>query len=651
MPSQTDRLGNIAYFGRATFGNFVDWLVTICLGVILVVITISLGGVRPGTHLWVLPLFMMLLGLHGFWLMVNDEAPKRISHVPLFFAPFLLWMLVNVMWISPAAWRGWPTVIYTFEAFIFLWVLINNVTTRAHLWLLIIFAFIPAANGIFNAFFQFFQDPTLIANALVADRIVLSPVFLGQATGIFADPNSLAILLLSLLPAVIMVAAVPRLPIILRFLAGYTAVMFVVGLVLTQLFWAIFVCLAVFIVVPWFCFNRLSRRLLFTGICGFGLIATMALLVIYQPRFTSRFEELMRFDGQEGSCLRIWNETVRLVLDKPLLGHGVGTFEMAFEQSPRTMMAEVPLTPGSDFLLILSECGLLGAVLLIVPGCVVLFCAWRQWQAEPVRIKLRESKKIAMSFQRFFISIGLLGAFAIAACLMVGSIISIPALILYVAFFLAILVKSSFSRRIRVPSGGMVPFGYFVLAVSLGTVFQTRGGQILEAYGCELNARERLEQIVEGRIHVTGDGLLLDQVIADFEDATSLAATNADAWIGLSAARCQLFYRRPAEYELLGRQATLSAQRAVELCDTYWLAWGQLGVSQALAGDTAGAEQSLAKALELAPRSSNAHFFWAAFLGNDPARHDEAIATVRRSLEINPKNSAAKRLEQKLLIP
>ena len=156
----------ITIYGRLGWGNLVDWLVTICLGLIIFLTTVSLGGVRPDTQLALLPLFAILLTLHGIWLAVDNASPKRLSHIPFLFVPALLWMLCSVHWFSPVAWRGWYEMIYALQAFIVLWVLSNNVRTRAQLWSLIMIGLAPAAIAIANGFYQFFQDRNSILVAM-----------------------------------------------------------------------------------------------------------------------------------------------------------------------------------------------------------------------------------------------------------------------------------------------------------------------------------------------------------------------------------------------------------------------------------------------------------------------------------------------------
>jgi len=56
------------------------------------------------------------------------------------------------------------------------------------------------------------------------------------------------------------------------------------------------------------------------------------------------------------------------------------------------------------------------------------------------------------------------------------------------------------------------------------------------------------------------------------------------------------------------------------------------------------------QAIELAPKVSNAHYYYAALMGADTTMLEAALQRVRRALALDPDNAAARRLEQKLLI-
>ncbi|MDG1300995.1 MAG: O-antigen ligase family protein [Opitutae bacterium] len=649
MPSLIDKSGNIAYIGQLSLANFVDWLITFCLGAIITLLALLLGGVRPDTHVLLLPLFACLVVLHGLWLAVEKEQPKRLSSVPVIFLPLVVWVWVNVTWVSPTAWRGWYELIYALEAVIFLWVLVNNVRTRAHLWALITIVISPAAYAIFIGFYQFFQNPAKLANAYAEYGLSLSPEFLGQATGSFADPNSFAAFLLILLPSFLIAGLVPRLPMILRVMCLYIGVMFVISIFLTQLFWPLVILLIVLLILPWVCFLRPSRRV-WGSLLSVSLFAIAVFLqAVFLPQFNTRAVQAMAGEG-EGVRPVLWQEALNVTLDAPIIGAGGGSFSAEFEHSERQSLAKLPMTPHNDYLLILSEYGMLGGLLLLLPSLLVIWCAIRHWRAEPDRVKLKDAKGAIMPPAKFFLLIGLTGVMTFALCLFSSFVFYTPVLTLYGVLFFSILVKSSFRRRLCIPHSGWMRLGYFCLGIILALGFYSISASRIEAQALELHARQRLDQIVEQGVHVSGNTDLLDEVIELYEAAILLDPDNVDAWIGLSAATCQQFYQNPGSYRATGARATNYAQRALELSETYWMGWAQLGIAQGLGGNDAAAEVALARALELAPNNCNAHYYWAAYVSHFKERHSEAIESVQRALEINPNHAAASKLQQKLRI-
>ncbi len=650
MPTIVDKSGNIDYFGRLSWGNFFDWLVTFCLGAIIAILTVSLGGVRADTHVLVLPLFSVLLVLHGIWIALDDERPKRLSYIPVAFLPFFAWVAVSAHWLSPTGWLGRYELIYGLEAFIFFWVAVNNVRTRAHLWMLIVIALSPGGYAMFIGFYQFFQNPTKMASALADHGIRLSPEFLGQATGSFADPNSYAVFLLLVLPLFLIAGGVPRLPVVLRVLCLYIASMFIAGLVFAQVFWPLLLVVPILFLIPSLCYKSWARRLLFPVVGSVLIFLVFAGVAFFFPPFKDKFETAISPEG-EGVRLVLWEEAGRIFLDQPLTGAGAGSFPVAFEQSLRVSLAGLPETPHNDYLLLLSEYGLIGVLLFGAPICYVLVVAIKRWKAEPLRVKLKGKKETVMPPQKFFLSLGLAGISSYLLCSFFSFVFYVPALVLHGILFFAILVKSSLNRRLKIPSLGIARFGYVAAGIGLGLLFYYQAAPLLQAQATELEARQRLDLIVGKRVHVSGNSALLDGVIEKYEMAAELDPTNADVWIGLSAANCQRFFRNPASFREIGRLATEQAQRAVDVsAERYWRAWAQLGVAYSLSGDVDEAEVAFSRALDLAPNSSNAHYFQAAFLSNFPGRSEEALHFVERALEINPNNPAARRLQQKLLI-
>ena len=641
---------SVDFFGRLSWGNLLDWMVTLCLGAILALSAFSLGAVRPGTQLTLLPLFLLLLLMHGLWLLVDDDRPRRINPVPLFFAPFLLWMAFSAAFLSEAAWRGWHSFILTVQVFVLFWVLANNVRTRAHLWVLLLLALAPVANAVFLGFYQFFQQPDRMTDVLgAATRVRLSPEVLGQAVGSFADPNSFAVYLLVLLPVFVIAGAVPRFSVVLRILCFYIAAMLLASLVFAQQLWALLLLVPLCLATPWLFVERWPSRIL-VSVSGVLLVAVVALALFnYYPRFRSNVETLLSGEG-EGVRLSIWGEAARIGMEHPLTGRGAGTFRMAYEQSPRAEVATAPHTPLNDYLLVFSELGLPGLLLLLLPVAIVIRRALRFWREEPFRVRLKEKAGWIMPPQKFFLAIGLGGSCAFALCLAMTFVFYVPGLTYLGALFFGILVKASFNRTVRLPSSRAAGLLYCAVIVACALGLQHLAMPRLESAALELSARQQLEHLVEKGVPVSGNPYLLMGVRGRFEAASAADPGNADAWIGLSAARCQSVYRDPGAFRRIGDEAVAAARRGVELSDTYWRAWAQLGVAKALRGAAGDAEEALDKAVRLAPKNSNALYYKAAFLSHFPKRQEEAETAVRRALKIDPDNEAALRLRRKLRI-
>ncbi|WP_269526914.1 O-antigen ligase family protein [Coraliomargarita parva] len=650
MPSLIDKSGNLRYFGRLSWGNFVDWWVTFCLGAILALNTLALGGVRPETQLLILPLYGVLIVLHGLWLAVNrDDSTKRISYVPLAFLPFVLWMGLSAHWITATPWLGSYVWIACLQAFVVFWVLVNNLRTRGHLTVLLLCVLAPAARVVFMGFYQFFQKPSLFADALAGYSLRMDPVFLGHATGSFGDPNTYASYLLVIMVAMAVIAIVPRLPVIVRLLAFYLSLMLLLGAFFAQVLWAAIPLVLAFFLVPWFSFRR-RRTAFLAGVTGnllfFGLLVS---IYFFYPRLQNLMSDALSADG-EAVRLKLWAEALDGFVASPVWGQGAGSFPLHMAQSGTRAFSGVASSPENDYLLLLSEYGLIGAVLLLVPLVIVIVRAYRRWRKEDYEVSFRDRKGRTMPPQRYFLSFGLCGLLVLLTCAGFHFVAMVPALCLTAVVALAVVVKIRFSRNLQIPGSLWARWGYLVLSLVLGLLFLRYSQPRLASQGEALLAEQRLEQLVRARVHLSGNDALLDETLARFQTATELNPQNVDAWIGLSSAYCQLFFRNPASYSIDAEPAVQAARQAVEACDVYWESWAQLGIALGFAGDADGARDALLRALELAPLNSNANYFWAAYLGHFPEEMEAARSSVDRALEIDPDNEAARRLQQKLRI-
>ncbi|MEM7790576.1 MAG: O-antigen ligase family protein [Verrucomicrobiota bacterium] len=649
MPTFIDKHGNIDYFGKLSWGNLIDWLITLCLGITVISAVVLFGAVRLETQLFLLPLFSALLVLHALWFFVEKEDSRRLNLTPLLFIPFVVWAAVSSAFITPVPWLGWLEWVAIIEVFIFFWVFSNNVRTRAHLWTLLILSASPAAYATFLGFYQFFQSPDKMANAYTEYGLRLDEQFLGQATGSFGDPNSFAIFLLTLLPCFVIAGMVPRLPRILRVLCVYIAAMFVASLFFTRLVWPLVVLTISTGFVSCFISPKTKRRMIFTLVGASFILVTAFSLFSFSPEQKAAFEGAVTVEG-EAVRLVLTQKAVDIFLNNSIVGAGGGSFRYHFEQSSDRALSALPSTPHNDYLLVASNYGGIGMLLLFGPALLCVIVGYRAWRSTPFKIKLKGKKGTTMPSQRFFLSIGISSVLVFSLCVFCSFVLYVPALPLYGALFFGVMTKSAFSHPITLPGSISFKALYAALIVLAAVGFHQFASPKIAAQAKVIRADERLAQILERMIHVSGDTKLLDDVILQYEEAVGLDPVNCDAWLGLSAATCQLYYRNPSKSYEIGKQALGYAEKALDISKDYWRPWAQVGIAHALKGELASSRESLSKAVQLAPNSSNANLYWATFLASSPENRELAITAVERALEINPENAAARRLQQKLLI-
>ncbi|MEO0510108.1 MAG: O-antigen ligase family protein [Verrucomicrobiota bacterium] len=649
MPSLIDRSGNVQFFGQLSWANFLDWLITLCLAAILVITSLQLGGVRPETQHSVLPLYAILLLLHGLWIAIDKERPRRISPGPVLFLPFLIFASLSFYFLSPVPWRASYELTYFFGIFIFIWVAVNNVRSRAHLLILILMALIPAGSASLIGFYQFFQDSTQVASASVGYALELNQQYFGRATGIFADPNSFAAYLLALLPCFIIAALVPRLPIILRVLCFYVGLVLLAGITFTQTYWAAASVVILMAILPWFCFKKKSLRVLSSMLVVGSALVVFLLMFLVSPSFQRGFARALSTDG-EAVRIVLWQEGLRSLSRSPFLGSGGGTYAFQLDHSDSLSIPYGPVTPQNDYMLILGQYGLLGGALLFVPGFYLILRAYLRWKSEAFDRKLKGQRERVMSPQKFFLSIATSGILALLIAAFFTSVLYIPGLLLFGALLFSVLVKLSFSRTLNLPNFRFAGLSYLSIAALFGVVFWINSSSSIESQAYELRARQSLNKLVEKRVPISGNIELIENTIHRFKDAVVIDPNNADAWIGLSSAICQLYYSRPEEFEAIASRAVSAASRAYEICPEYWLSSAQLGIALALGGELEDARSALERSVAMAPNSSNAHYYLASYLSVFPEEREGAIEHVGLSLEINPRNAAALKLQRKLLI-
>ncbi len=121
------------------------------------------------------------------------------------------------------------------------------------------------------------------------------------------------------------------------------------------------------------------------------LLALLALTIIYggwyaSPVARGRADVTVQavqnfYAGQvgtgQGNRLQFVKITGEMIMEKPLLGHGVGSWLQQYPERAKGLETSTMSTPHSDYLLYTAELGLIGLILLLVVYISLLHRAWK----------------------------------------------------------------------------------------------------------------------------------------------------------------------------------------------------------------------------------------------------------------------------------
>lgn len=122
-----------------------------------------------------------------------------------------------------------------------------------------------------------------------------------------------------------------------------------------------------------------------------GLALILALVLgssqTFKERMASAFQDVIAYSqGQkpshQGIRLEIYALTTEIIADKPLTGHGIGTWEPLYAKLASERATYPFATPHNDYLLYAAEMGVLGVAALLWIWLTQLLVAWRMPEAD-----------------------------------------------------------------------------------------------------------------------------------------------------------------------------------------------------------------------------------------------------------------------------
>lgn len=616
----------------------LEWILTFLLSANLAWTALGLGGYRPETRVVTWLLTGLLLGVHLVTCAIERRPIQSLHPAGWALGPFLLYAAVNAAWLSPVPWLGWLDWFGWVNMAATFWVALNGIQSgsarRALFLVLVGLGLVAVALACHQ---RFVQPDWLIGGRRQAAQ------FVGRSSGFFGIPNSLAGLLILLLPATGVLAW--RGQATARVGWGWVTAVLIYGLFLT-LSRGAWLSLAVAL-VAWPLFaarNGWRRRLAVAG----GTLAALTLVTVvlhaFVPPARARMDRLLT-DAGELSRPILWRAAWQLWREEPVTGTGAGSFNVLFERHRPAGFIDEPQWVHNDYLNTLSDYGGLGLVLALGAAGGVIWLGKRRWQG----VDRSSRRAVAIDAHSVARALGV-GCLAFALQMGVEFHLEVPALGMALAVMAALALgpgRESCSLE-SVPVARRGRWGWGVAAVGASTVmFTAAWRQQAEAWYHE--AREKIDQASRAAGGPGRDVLpILRQAEAGMQRAIARWPTHADAWSGLASALQFQAYLEPSRSGELAGPAAAAARQALVISEVMPDFWLRLGVALDMQGRSGDARVAFERALRLAPRSAGGWYYYADHLSRDTKAREAALRAIATCLSLDPGNAPAEALRAKL---
>jgi O-antigen ligase len=591
--------------------------------------TLCLGGYRPET-MWV------TLLLTGATLVIFCvERATRPTPAPRFAAAdwllllFLVYAALNALLISPVPWLGWIDWLAWANAAAIYWISrhgVRSLSTRRVMFIALVLLGIFAVG--LGCYQRFVQPDWLMLGRTQVDQ------FLARSSGPFGIPNTLAGLLILLLPAAVALAFRSHATATQRVWWIWVVAVLAFGLWLTVSRGG-WIALALALVVwPLTLSEQRWQKRAFAAVLVLALLVVMgAVLYRTAPIVRDRFDRLV-LDSGELSRPILWRAAVKIFAEHPVVGGGAGSYNVRFERHRPKGFVDEPQWAHNEYLNTLADYGAIGLGLLL--GAVIFMIAARRTtnNSSGGDAHGMESRNVRHGFA--------IGALAFALQMLVDFHLKIPALAMSLAVVGALALG---------PSGESAPrpaarrLRWWVAAI-LVLVALIPVGRFYRGEALRYGARQAIDSVAGGPIARLEE--MLPRAEADLRRAVALAPNHAASWADLAFALELRAFANPAETANVADFARVAADRAVALSEVVPEFWIRLGVALDLLSRRSDAAQAFEKAVKLAPRSAYAWYYYAHHLSFATDTRDAALRAIATSLSLDPANRAAEALQLKL---
>ena len=621
-----------------------EWAQAALLALNLAWTTVGFGGHLAETMAFTTVLVALSLALHfarRAW--SSNEAKAKWHPAGWLFVPFLVYAAVNVRWVTPVRWLGWQDWLGWAHFLAIFWVALNDLRARATRLFVFNALLVLAVGAVGLSCYQRFAQP----DWLLFGRTQAAQ-FLERSSGPFFVPNSLAALLVLLIPATLLPVFRRGSSAITRVTFGYLALLLLLGLGLTISRGA-WLGLAVALIGWPLCASRVRwGRRIGLALAVAGAIAAVATTVYFSaPNVRDRLDRLVG-DAGEKSRPALWRAAWKIFSEHRAWGAGAGSYNALFEPHRPEHEQKDPQWAHSDYLNTLADYGLAGFGLFFGAAGVVAWCTAR-------RRRVADAARAWDWFDSRAFSLALaVGLAAFCLHLAVDFHLKIPALAFAAALVAALIVAREWP--VPVPSAAETAtrpaqrvYCALALVVLAGAGFGSN--PLYRAEAVRYAARRKIDTLAKSPALPAERLVMVNVARAAFSRALELDSANAQAWADRAYTNAILGYDAPSRLAELGPLAESDARRAVALTPVVAEFWLRLGVALDMQRRWAEAGVAVAEGLRLAPVSAQAWFYYAYHLSLNPVTVPLARSAIATSLRLDHSAPEAEVLRQHLAAP
>lgn len=591
--------------------------IVVLLGVVTAQTFFSIGGVDAQYLVYTFGLLVLAVGAQFLVFWARIKRGFRISGITLLFFPWLLLLGADAVWLSETPWRAqYVFCLNLLPLMAFFVALHGSRRKKSRWWLVALTSMLALISGLVD-FLQVGADSSDSESFGQFVRSIFSTF--GNQAGIGA------VLLLAFFAVSLMVASA-QFKAWARLFGFYMAVLFFLGIVFTRHVGVYFGVLAGGALAVWLLVRRRSIRVVLWGVIALG-----AFIAVFNSntnvgclRHVPVSPEIRaHFSGKEinaGTQYLLSYAAIEIFKENPIFGAGAGSFPEKFEKYRTPQWQTNPQTPGSLYLHLLAEHGIVGLVLFCFP-LVALFvlgiraCRKMSWHADTERAALRRKMGIldlgSLPEERIALAGTLCGLLAVAVLFAIDYPKNIPGVAVSCGIFggVAGYLLSVERSRMVVYSGARRHWllaAAFAVPIVLLSLFLPIFRAEAEFQKGVLALKPFYASAQTGEVKIEEDSAGLDFTKLDLADAHLRSAlrkvpAHGDAWAALSAKFVFDCHREPMKAGIFRDFIRETANRALSCSEAVPVFYQMRATAEMMSGDFGEAKKSVEKVVELAP--------------------------------------------------